>query len=288
VIEVRPTTDADAPLIHQLYSELSDTDLYRRFFSAFRPGETWCQQWAGLGERGGFGVIALLHDANAPAGRPIAEAGYALRKDGDGDLAVTVSADRRGWLGGYLLDVIVDHARRSGLRNLQADVLLENRAMLGLLRHRGAVDLTCDDGVAHLAIATEGFVPSWAPLEERPRLLVETAGGRWAGTAAADRIGVATATCAGPARRRGGCPALAGGPCPLVEGADAVFVARDAGDATAQALIRAHCNRAPTIPVLVRHADRLPPELSDVVVGLDDDEAVIDRFTAIVDADRQT
>ena len=66
-----------------------------------------------------------------------------------------------------------------------------------------------------------------------------------------------------------------------------MFVARDAGDATAQALIRAHCNRAPSIPVLVRHADRLPPELSGAVVALDDDESVVDRFAAVVDADRR-
>ena len=160
-------------------------------------------------------MIAILHEADSPDGRPIGEAGYALRTDGDGDLAITVSADRRGWLGGYLLDVIVDHARRSGLRSLQADVLLENRAMLALLRHRGAVDLSCDDGVAHVAIATDGFVPSWAPLDERPRLLVETAGGRWAGAAAAEQVGrghrdvyrPVAATWRLPSARRGTVPA---------------------------------------------------------------------------------
>lgn len=264
-IEVRPTDSHDAELIRDLYDALPDRDLYRRFFSAYRPDDDWCRSWASVGERGGFGVIALLHhDSDVRNGdpRPIGEAGYALRSDGDGDLAITVAADRRGWLGGYLLDVIVDHAHRSGLANLQADVLVENRQMQSILRHRGAVDLEHDHGTVRLTISTEGFVPSWAPLDPRPRVLVELEGTRWSGERAADRSGLAVAMCSGPSRRRGGCPVLDGRDCPLVEGADAIVVVRDPADPTTHDLIRAHHESRPSVPVFVRSVDRLPGDLA--------------------------
>ncbi|MEL6893938.1 MAG: hypothetical protein AAFP84_20275, partial [Actinomycetota bacterium] len=202
------------------------------------------------------------------ATRPIGEAGYAVRSDGDGDLAVTVAGERRGWLGGFLLDRIVQHARDVGLENLQAEVLLENRPMLALLRHRGAVDLEHDDGVVRVAIPTDGSIPSWAPLDERPHLLVEVAGSRWSGEDAARRAGHSVAICSGPERRRGGCPELDGRPCPLVEGANAVVVVRDPEDPTTHALIRAHHERRSDVPVVVRRAELLPDELADIVVDV--------------------
>ena len=86
----------------------------------------------------------------------VAEAGYAIRDDGDGDLAVTVATPWRGWLGAYLLDVLVRHAAAEGVRNLQAEVLLENGPMLSLLRRRDPVALEHDNGVVRLSIGTTG------------------------------------------------------------------------------------------------------------------------------------
>ncbi|MEL6890931.1 MAG: hypothetical protein AAFP84_05005, partial [Actinomycetota bacterium] len=63
-IEVRPTTADDAALIEELYDGLASRDLHRRFFTAFRPAERWCREWATVAERGGFGVVALLHPAD--------------------------------------------------------------------------------------------------------------------------------------------------------------------------------------------------------------------------------
>ncbi len=262
IVEIRPTSVHDAALIQELYDGLSERDRYRRFFSAFEPTERWCEEWASVAERGGFGLLAVLHSPDGWRDRPIADAAYAMRADGDGDLAITVAADRRGWLGGFLLDLLVDRARRSGVANLQADVLLENRSMLALLRHRGAVHLEHADSAARVTIPTDGEVPSWPPLEERPCVVVELAGTRWAGEDAAERAGLALAMCAGPNRRRGGCPALEGAGCPLVDGADAVIVVRDPTDRTTQQLIAAHCERNPSVPVFVRGAAQLPADLA--------------------------
>ncbi len=188
------------------------------------------------------------------AGETVAgEAGYAIRPDGDGDLAVTVAAPWRGWLGPYLLDVVVRHAAAVGMTNLQADVLLENGPMLSLLRRRDPVAMGHDEGAVRLSIGTSGPVASWPARERRPRVLVEVPGRRWAGEYAADSAGLATAMCAGPAgRKRSGCPVLEGGSCPLADDADAIVVLLDPDDERTQQLIDAHRRNHPGTPVLVR------------------------------------
>jgi hypothetical protein len=255
---VRPTSAADAERICALYGDLSIEDRHRRFFGAFRPRLEWCRRWATVADRGGFGVIAVVSPGRTAegevAGEEVAgEAGYAIRPDGDGDLAVTVATAWRGWLGPYLLDVLVRHAAKVGMTNLQADVLLENGPMLSLLRRRDPVAMGHDDGAVRLSIGTTGSVSSWPARERRPRVLVEVPGRRWAGERLADSAGLATAMCSGPAgRMRSGCPVLEGGRCPLADTADAIVVLLDPDDERTQQLIDSHRRNHPGTPVLVR------------------------------------
>ena len=249
-IEIRHTTAADAELICGLYGRLSLEDRHRRFFSAFQPELPWCRDWASVGERGGYGVIAIAHhpDRDEVAG----EAGYALRSDGDGDLAVTVAPHWRGWLGSYLVDVLTRHAASNGIDNLQADVLLENRPMLKILHHRGAVSLEHSLGAVRLTIGTAGYVPSWPPEAEGHRVLVAAPGGRWSGAEAAEQAGCVTAVCSGPSRRqRGGCPVIEGGRCPLADNADAIVILLDADDEQTRQLIALHRKNLPGVPIFV-------------------------------------
>jgi hypothetical protein len=254
VMTVRATTADDAGRICTLYGELTSIDRHRRFFGAFSPKFEWCRRWASVGERGGFGIIALVGRADDDAPVAVAEAGYAMRGDGDGDFAITVATPWRGWLGAYLLDVLVRRAATEGVRNLLAEVLLENGPMLSLLGRRDAVAVEHDDGVVRLSIGTSGTTPDWPPAETRPRVLVEVAGRRWSGENAADKAGLATRICAGPDHRvRHGCPVLDGGTCALADGADAIVVLLDPDDERSQELIEAHRRNSPGTPVLVRH-----------------------------------
>ena len=256
VMTVRATTADDAERISELYGDLTMTDRHRRFFGAFSPQINWCGQWASVGERGGFGVIALVGNGNGNGDDAVvvAEAGYAMRKDGDGDLAITVATPWRGWLGAYLLDVLMRRAATDGVRNLQAEVLLENGPMLSLLRRWDAVAVEHDDGMVRVSIGTSGTTPDWPPGETRPKILVEVAGRRWSGERAAEDAGLATTICAGPGQRvRNGCPVLEGGTCPLADGADAIVVLLDPADERSQQLIEAHRRSNPGTPVLVRH-----------------------------------
>jgi len=260
-LSVRTTSAADAEGICGLYQDLTADDRHRRFFGAFTPHLEWCREWASVAERGGFGVVAIVTDPSADAddhaegsdGVIVGEAGYAMREDGDGDLAITVARAWRGWLGPYLLDVLVRAAADAGVRNLQAEVLLENGPMLALLRRRDPVSVGHDDGVVRLSIGTTDVTADWPPEETRPRVLVEVAGRRWSGERAADSAGLATALCAGPGSRvRHGCPVLEGGSCPLAMGADAIVVLLDPDDERSQRLVEAHRRNSPGTPVLVR------------------------------------
>jgi hypothetical protein len=177
---------------------------------------------------------------------------------------VTVAREWRGWLGAYLLDVLVRHAAAAGIPNLQAEVMLENGPMLSLLQRRDPVSVGHDDGVVRLSIGTSSPTARWAPLERRPRVLVEVAGRRWSGEVAAEAAGLATAMCAGPAgRRRDGCPVLEGGSCPLADDADAIVVLLDPDDERSRELVAAHRARSPGTPVLVRHSQARTDEHVD-------------------------
>lgn len=256
---IRPATADDADAIAQLYRDLPMSDRHRRFFGAFTPREQWCREWATTSERGGFTVLALVDDT------VVAEAGYAPRDDGDGDLALTVAADWRGWLGSYLLDVLVRHAADHGVRNLQAEILLENSPMLSLVNHRDPIALEHDDGVVRLSIGTSGSSPAWPPGERRRKVLVEVPGRRWSGEHAAENADLAVAMCAGPdARRRHECPVLAGGTCDLAQEADVIVVLLDPDDAVGHQLIEAHRRNSPGTPVFVRHGT-LPPDATDLI-----------------------
>jgi hypothetical protein len=271
-MEVRETTIDDAERICALYDRLSVGDRHRRFFSAFEPRLEWCREWADVGSRGGFGVIVLVH-RDGEGDEVAGEAGYAMRDDGDGDLAVTVAPEWRGWLGPYLLDVLVRHAASVGLRNLQAEVLLDNGPMLSLLRRRDPVSLGHDNGIVRLSVGTTGPVPSWPPDDRRPRVLVEVAGRRWSGEVAADAAGLATAMCAGPAAREAhGCPVLEGGRCPLADEADAIIVLLDPDDERSARLVEAHRTQSPGTPVFVRHG--LPGDAGCQEVAVDGADAV--------------
>ena len=258
-VEIRPTTPEGAAGLAELYAGFTADDLHRRFFSAFVPTEEWCASWASVAERGGFGLIAVVHADDGDA--VIGEAGYALQENGDGELAVAVASAWRGWVGIYLVDRLVRHAAQAGIANLQAEILLANRAMIGIMRHRGAIDLEHPDGVVRLSIATTGDVASWPSADDNRKILIASSSGRWSGEHEAHVAGWSTAVCKGPVRRGGGgCPVLRGERCPLADGADAIVVMLDPDEPTTGELIDALRSQRPSAPVLAVRSRRADPE----------------------------
>lgn len=213
----------DADDLLALYRRLSDDDRRLRFFGIALPPPSFLEQWLTIADRGGVILVAFVEEDGR---RPtlVAEAGYSLLGDGDGELGITVDPAWRGWIGPWLLGVLLREAAGRGVLNLQAIVQVSNRRMLSVLRHRhpAIVDCSAPDELT-LVISTTGGTPGWPPCHDKPRILVEAAYGRWRGEDAARAGGFEVRTCRGPGAS-GECPLLAGRGCPLVAGADAVVM----------------------------------------------------------------
>lgn len=222
-LRLRHLLGGDEAGLRKLYSRLTVSDLHRRFFTGALPPSTFFERWASIGEAGGF---ALAAEVEGPEGPDIVgEAGYALLDDGDGELGIAVDREHRGWLGPWLLDSLLAHARARGIMNLQALVLADNRGMMALARKRGFAVLGHPEwSTIRLTMSTDGHTPSWPPDHHRPRLLIESERSRLTAEDDLRAAGFDIAVCGGPCRSQGHCPVLDGERCPLIEGADAVIV----------------------------------------------------------------
>lgn len=239
----------DAHDLHALYQRLSDDDRFLRFFSAAVPSPAFFEKWLTIGERGGLVLVVFTVERN---GRTtlVGEAGYSLLDDGDGELGITVDPLWRGWVGGWLLGVLLREAATHGVPNLQAVVQTTNRPMLGLLRHHGtAIVDQPEPSEIRLAISTTGHTPGWPVSHDKPRILVEAAYGHWAGEKAARDAGFDVRTCRGPGAN-GHCPMVEGDGCPLVEGAD-VVVSQFPDDAAYRTAIVDELQRHPDLHLVL-------------------------------------
>ncbi len=268
---VRRSTIDDREALTDLYRRLSPEDLFLRFFTAAAPSPTFIERWATIADQGGLLLVAFVVD---PSGCTtlVAEAGYSSLPDGDGELGITVDPLWRGWVGPWLLAVLLREASRRGVPNLQAAVQISNRPMLSALRHHGSAVMEQDafDEI-RLVIGTSGATPTWpARAERRPRILVEAAAGRWPGEDAARAAGFEIRTCRGPSEHRA-CPMLSGGTCALVDDADVVIVQMPPAAAVARELIAAH-GRHPERELIVPAFGSPGPD------GCETGEEVVDRI----------
>jgi RimJ/RimL family protein N-acetyltransferase len=208
ILTISRTVGADVDQLVKLHESLPRDDLYYRFFSIYHPPRSFYERQVHLNESGGCGLVARL----AGEDRAVGETGYVRLPDGGAEFGLTVAPDWRGWLGPYLLDVLVELAAANGVPNLQADVLATNHRMMALLQRRGYVLLGNDDfSVLRVAIATTGSMPFWPRRKGSPLVLAEVPGGRWVGESDARRAGWRVVDCSrsGTPRARG-CPALLG------------------------------------------------------------------------------
>ena len=108
-------------------------------------------------DEGGYRLVAV---ASGPQDSLVAEAGYVILPDGDGEFTLTVAPGWQGWgLGSHLLDILVAAAAARGVPHLQADIMLDNTRMLALLSRRGY--LTLDQyGLREVRVAIAAAQPA--------------------------------------------------------------------------------------------------------------------------------
>lgn len=252
---VRSVRPGDAGALATLYGQLSEQDLYRRFFQAHVPPRGALEHMAQAEGRGDVGLLAELALPDGSR-RVVGEAACARLPDGDGELALTVAPAARGWMGPYLLSVLCDVAAERGIANLQADILLDNRPMLALVQRRGYATMEHSEqpSIIRVVFSTRGPVPTWTAGHARPRVLVEAPGGRWHAEADARAAGFDVLVCPGPLAKWSRCPALRNKRCPLAAEADAVVVTLSPTSEAGRRLLRAHCHRHGDRPVYLEPA----------------------------------
>jgi hypothetical protein len=253
---VRPVTPDDADGLFQLYDALDVAERYLRFFCACRPSREFIDGLVNPGPREAR-VVVELHEAGSTG--LVAEAGYSLLGNGNGEFAMAVERDWRGWLGPYLLDLVIDLASANEVPNLEAEVLAMNRTMVAMLRSHGCAVLEHDGWNGYrMMIGTGRKGLSWPADDDRPRVLVETPTARWSLEQAAKAAGMQVITCGGPGQNPS-CPVLNGRECGLVACADTIVVRSRPGDRNWEMLTRNHSSSHPDIPVVVETSGRQPP-----------------------------
>ena len=156
-LTVRTVTAADVDRLDALFQGLSDDDRHHRFFSLRPPARSFVEQMTRAADEGGYRLVTVASGAEDAL---VAEAGYAILPDGDGEFALTVASAWRGRrLGRYLLGAIVASAAARGVPNLQADIMLGNAPMLALVRDRGYITLHRDE-FSDMRIAIDAAQPA--------------------------------------------------------------------------------------------------------------------------------
>jgi ribosomal protein S18 acetylase RimI-like enzyme len=138
-LTVRAITQADVDGLDTLFGGLCEEDQYHRFFHPYYPNQKFLEQMTRAADEGGYRLVAVASGARDSL---VAEAGYAILPDGDGEFTLTVAPGWQGRaLGSHLLDILVATAAARGVPNLQADIMLDNTRMLALLSRRGYLTL---------------------------------------------------------------------------------------------------------------------------------------------------
>jgi hypothetical protein len=87
-LTVRTVTESDVDGLDALFQGLCDNDRHHRFFSLRPAARTFLQQVTRGEDEGGYRLVAV---ASGSEDALVAEAGYAILPDGDGEFALTVA-----------------------------------------------------------------------------------------------------------------------------------------------------------------------------------------------------
>lgn len=164
-VHVRPITADDAGRLVAFHARLSPQTVYYRFFAAMpRLAPREVERFTQVDHDLRAALVALLGDEIVGVVR------YdRLPGTGDAEVAFVVQDAHQGrGLGSVLLEHLNAAARERGISRFVAEVLPDNRRMLGVFRDAGfRVERTVSDGVVHLEFPIEPTSESLAVMRAR-------------------------------------------------------------------------------------------------------------------------
>lgn len=163
IVHLRPILPSDAEDLLAFHAKLSDRTRYLRYFGPYpRISARDLERFTVVDQRTRVAFLALLGDEIVAVGRyeGITADGGAAAQDGAGtdrpvtsaEVAFVVRDDHQSrGLGSILLEHLAAAARENGLSRFEAEVLVENHAMVRVFREAGyQVTREFDEGVLHL------------------------------------------------------------------------------------------------------------------------------------------
>ncbi|SOC51380.1 GNAT family N-acetyltransferase [Ornithinimicrobium cerasi] len=154
VAHVRPIVPDDTEAIHEFHANQSEESIYLRFFAPIkRLSDRDVHRFTHVDYADRVALVMLINNRLAGIGRydridpggPVAE------------VAFNVSDHHQGrGIGSVLLEHLADIGRESGVRRFVADVLPQNRRMIGVFKDAGyGVSHAFDDGVIAVSFDIE-------------------------------------------------------------------------------------------------------------------------------------
>ncbi len=169
-VRVRPVETTDAAELQRAFALLSERSRYLRFMTGTtRLSDAVARTLTDVDHHDHEALVALeLESGSARPGDIVAVARY-VRMPGareEADLALTVGDSWQGrGLGGALLTLLSERARAEGVDRFTVDVLVDNPAMLALVRAAGGTVVTDSRGAVasgHIDLTScrEGVLPT--------------------------------------------------------------------------------------------------------------------------------
>ncbi|AXH97901.1 bifunctional acetate--CoA ligase family protein/GNAT family N-acetyltransferase [Ornithinimicrobium avium] len=146
VAHVRPIRPDDVEALHEFHAAQSEESIYLRFFAPIkRLSDKDVHRFTHVDYSDRVALVVMIRGKIAGIGR------YDRLKPGgpEAEVAFNVSDDHQGrGIGSVLLEHLADIAREAGVRRFVADVLPQNRKMIGVFRDAGYdASHEFDDGV---------------------------------------------------------------------------------------------------------------------------------------------
>ena len=139
IFRLRPTRSSDIDALRKLFAELSGNEIRMRFLHAMsKVPETQVREFSLLDDQWAMSFVLVGREA----GNDLEILGYVqIIPDPDrvrGEFAILVRADlTRMGIGRALLEHVIGHARKQGMREMYAHSLFDNTAMLSLAKALG-------------------------------------------------------------------------------------------------------------------------------------------------------
>jgi acyl-CoA synthetase (NDP forming)/RimJ/RimL family protein N-acetyltransferase len=147
VVHLRPIRPDDVPAIEAFHAGQSAESIYLRFFAPLQQlSARELERFTNVDHRDRVGLVATLGDAIVGIGR------YDRIKGPTAEVAFNISDAHQGrGIGSVLLEHLTAAARERGIRRFVADVLPQNRKMIGVFSQAGyTVRHRYEDGVIAL------------------------------------------------------------------------------------------------------------------------------------------